>query len=146
MSISDLYPTGLHEQNLAHFASLIRIALHDGKINAKERLLLERLSLRLDISINEFNEILKNPSKYPMVSPVSYDERLEHLFDLTKMLFLDRNPTIDKTSLMGRIAVELGFPAENVRLIVKESIDFFIKEPDADDFKKIIKKANTIKH
>ena len=34
MSISDLYPTGLHEQNLAHFASLVRIALSDEKINS----------------------------------------------------------------------------------------------------------------
>lgn len=146
MSISDLYPTGEHEQNLAHFASLIRIALIDSKINSKEKLLLERLSIRLDISTNEFNEILKNPLKYPMVSPVSYEDRLEHLFDLTRMLFLDRNPTIDKTSMMGRIAVELGFPAENVRQIVKEAIAFFIKEPEVEDFKKIIKKANPLSH
>lgn len=146
MSISDLYPTGLHEQNLAHFASLVRIALSDEKINSKERLLLERLSIRLDISSNEFNEILKDPNKYPLISPVSYDERLEHLFDLPKMMFLDKNPTIDKTSMLGRIAVELGFPAENVRQIVKDAIAFFLKEPELEDFKKVIKKANQIKH
>ncbi|MBI9040806.1 TerB family tellurite resistance protein [Lutibacter sp.] len=146
MSISDLYPTGLHEQNLAHFASLVRIALRDDKINSKERLLLERLSIRLDISTADFNDILKNPLKYPMVSPVSYEDRLEHLFDLAKMMFLDRNPTIDKTSMMGRIAVELGFPAENVRNIVKNATSFFLKEPELEDFKKIIKKSNPISH
>jgi hypothetical protein len=146
MSISDLYPTGLHEQNLAHFASLVRIALRDDKINSKERLLLERLSIRLDISTADFNDILKNPLKYPMVSPVSYEERLEHLFDLTKMMFLDKNPTIDKTSTMDRIAVGLGFPVENAREIVKEAIKFFLEEPDLEDFKEVIKKVNPIKH
>lgn len=145
MSISDLYPTGLHEQNLSHFASIVKLALYDNKIDSKERLLLERLALRLDISKNEFEEILKDPRKYPITSPVSYDERIEHLYDLTKMLFLDKNPTIDKTSTMDRIAVGLGFPAENARVIVKEAVKFFMKEPDVEDFKIVIKKANILK-
>lgn len=145
MSISDLYPTGLHEQNLSHFASIVKLALFDNKIDSKERLLLERLALRLDISKNEFEEILKDPGKYPITSPVSYDERIEHLYDLTKMLFLDKNPTIDKTSTMDRIAVGLGFPPENARAIVKEAVKFFMKEPDVEDFKIVIKKANILK-
>ena len=35
---------------------------------------------------------------------------------------------------------------ENVDKIVKEAINFFLKEPDLEDFKKAIKKVNTIKH
>lgn len=89
MSISDLYPTGLHEQNLSHFAALVRIALRDNQIDSKEKILLERLSLQLDISKAEFQEIMKNPMMYSFVSPVSYEERLEHFFDLSKMLFLE---------------------------------------------------------
>jgi len=146
MSISDLYPTGLHEQNMGHFAAIVKLALFDNKIDAREKLLLERLAIRLDISASEFNEILKNPNKYPIETPISYDERLEHLFDLTKMLFLDKNPTIDKTSMMDRIAVGLGFPVENARGVVKEAIKFFLKEPDVEDFKKAIKKVNPMKH
>ncbi|WP_111706982.1 TerB family tellurite resistance protein [Lutibacter citreus] len=146
MSISDLYPTGLHEQNTGHFGTIVRLALRDDKIDENEYVLLKRLARRLDISKSEFKSILKNPDKYPANPPVSYNERLERLYDLTKMLFLDRNPTIDKTSLMDRIAIELGFPVENVRLIVKESIKFFLKEPDLEDFKAEIKKVNLIKH
>lgn len=146
MSISDLYPTGLHQQNIGHFAAIVRLALLDNKIDAGEHRLLERLASRLDITKSEFDAILKNPNNYPIDSPVSYDERLEHLYDLTKMLFIDKNPTIDKTSMMDRIAVGLGFPIENVREIVKEAVKFFLKEPDIDDFKKVIKKVNQIKH
>jgi len=100
----------------------------------------------LDITKSEFKAIIKNPTKYPINSPFSYEERLEHLYDLTKMMFLDKNPTIDKTSLMDRIAVGLGFPVENARAIVKEAVKFFLKEPDIEDFKKVIKKVNPIKH
>ena len=62
------------------------------------------------------------------------------------MLFLDKNPTIDKTTTMDKIALGLGFPVENVRQIVKEAIKFFLKEPDIEDFKQVIKKVNPIKH
>ncbi|RXP64466.1 TerB family tellurite resistance protein [Lutibacter sp. HS1-25] len=144
MSISDLYPTGFHQQNLAHFASIVKLALFDNKIDSKEKLLLERLAIRLDISNAEFEEILKDPSKYPISSPISYDDRLEHLYDLTRILFLDKNPTIDKTSTMDRVAVGLGFPPENARIVVKEAINFFMKEPDIEDFKKAIKKVNKL--
>jgi len=47
---------------------------------------------------------------------------------------------------MDRIAVGLGFPAENARQIVKEAVKFFLKEPDIEDFKRVIKKVNPIKH
>jgi SpoVK/Ycf46/Vps4 family AAA+-type ATPase len=146
MAISDLYSTGFHQQNIGHFATIVKLALLDNKIDKKELRLLERLASRLDITQNEFNTILKNPSNYPVNPPVSYNDRLERLYDLTKMLFLDRNPTIDKTSIMDRIAVGLGFPLENVREIVKEAIQFFLKEPDLHDFKKVIKNVNPIKH
>lgn len=141
MSISDLYPTGLHEQNLGHFGTIVRLALLDNTIDEEEYKLLKRLAHRLDISKSEFDEILKNPNKHPVNPPVSHEERIERLYDLTKMMFLDKNPTIDKTSIMDRIAVGLGFPVEIARDVVKEAIKFFLIEPDLDDFKKAIKKV-----
>ncbi len=146
MSISDLYPTGLHQQNIGHFAAIVKMALVDGKIDDKELKLLKRLSCSLGIHKDEFKTILKNPDKYPVNPPVSYNDRLERLYDLTRMLFLDKNPTIDKISMMDRIAVGLGFPVENVRKVVKAAIKFFLKEPNFEDFKKKIKKANPIQH
>jgi hypothetical protein len=145
MAISDLYPTGLHEQNVGHFATIVRLALRDDKIDEDEHKLLKRLAKRLDITKSEFITILKNPEKYPVNPSVSYDERLERLYDLTKMMFVDKNPTIDKSSIMDRIAVGLGFPVENVREVVKAAMDFFLKEPDIEDFKAVIKKVNPSK-
>ena len=146
MPNSEFFLTGLHHQNVGHFAAIVRLALIDHKIDSDEYRLLKRLAVRLDITKIEFEKILKNPQNYPLDSPVSYDERLEHLYDLTKMLFLDKNPTIDKTSTMDRIAVGLGFHIDNVRDVVKEAIKFFLKEPDIEDFKKAIKKVNPINH
>jgi len=145
MSISDLFPTGKHKQNVGHFACIVRLALRDNNIDNNEYKLLKRLSVRLDISENEFKSILKNPEKYPINPPVSYEERLERLYDLTKMLFLDKNPTIDKTSTMDRVAVGLGFSAKNAREVVREAARFFLQEPDIEEFKKAIKSVNALK-
>lgn len=134
----------MHEQNIGHFATIVRLALLDNTIDSDEYKLLKRLAQRLDISKAEFKEILKNPESYPVNPPVSYDDRLERLYDLTKMMFLDKNPTIDKTSIMDRIAVGLGFPVEIARDVVKEAIAFFLIDPDIDDFKTAIKKVHPI--
>ena len=142
MTISDLFSTGLHKQNTGHYATIVRLALLDGIISKKELKLLKKLAKRLDISKSECKEILKNPSKFPVNPPVSYDERLERLYDLTRMLFMDRNPTIDKVSMMNRISIGLGFPVESAVNIVQSSIKFFLKEPDIEDFKKAIKASN----
>ncbi|MGV6845835.1 MAG: TerB family tellurite resistance protein [Lutibacter sp.] len=146
MTISDLYPTGLHERNVGHFAAIVKLALIDGKIDDKELALLKRLACSLGIAKHEFKTIVKNPNLFPVNPPVKYEERIERLYDLTKMMFLDKNPTIDKVSMMDRIAVGLGFPVENARVVVQEAIHFFMKEPDFEDFKIKIKKANIIKH
>jgi hypothetical protein len=141
MSISELFPTGLHEQNIGHYATIVRLALLDEKIDENELKLLKKLAKSLDISKEEYKAILKNPLKYPVTPPISYDDRLERLFDLTRMLFMDRNPTIDKVSMMNRIAIGLGFPLETAIKTVQASINFFLKEPDVEDFKKAIKSS-----
>ena len=119
MSISDLYPTGLHQQNIGHFATIVRLALLDNKINSEEHKLLKRLARRLDITKGEFKMILKNPESYPVNPPVSYDQRLACLYDLTKMMFLDKNPTIDKTSIIQTLALQ-----EKIDFIEMNSSDY----------------------
>lgn len=142
MTISELFPTGLHEQNIGHYATIVRLALLDTTIDENELKLLKKLAKRLDISKEERKAILKNPNSYPVNPPVSYEDRLERLYDLTRMLFIDRNPTIDKVSMMNRIAIGLGFPVETVVNIVQTAIKFFLKEPDVEDFKKTIRSLN----
>ena len=124
----------------------MRLSLLDKKIDKNEHKLLKILAKRLDISKSEYKTMIKNPDIYPVNPPVSYEERLERLYDLTRMMFLDKNPTSDKTSIMDRIAVGLGVPIENAKKVVKEAITFFVKDPDFEDFKKAIKKVNPIKH
>lgn len=142
MAISDIYSTGLHKRNIGHFANIVKLALLDEKIDLKEHNLLKKLALRLDIRKDEFEAILKDPDIYPVNPPVSYNERIERLYNLTRMLFLDKSPLDEKVKILNKIAVGLGFPIEKSKSVVNAAIKFFSKDPDIEDFKIKIKAIN----
>ena len=58
MPILDLYEHGDHKKNLAHFATLASLAAVDGEINPKEMAVLEKFAFKLNISEEEFKEVI----------------------------------------------------------------------------------------
>jgi hypothetical protein len=139
MVISDIYSTGLHQRNIGHFANIVKLALLDKKIDLEEHILLKKLAYNLDIDRDEFKAILKNPNKFPVNPPVSYSERIERLYNLTRMLFLAKSSLREKRVILNRVAIGLGFPIENSKKIVEVAVKFFAKEPDIEEFKAQIK-------
>ncbi|CAL2074826.1 TerB family tellurite resistance protein [Tenacibaculum finnmarkense genomovar finnmarkense] len=144
MSISDLYSTGKHKQEIGHFASVVKIAKTDGTISEKEQQLLERVAKKLNIDQTEYTAVLKSPEKYPVNPPVSYDERIERLYRLTKMVFADEHVDKKEVTLMQKIAVALQFPTDNVEKVCDEAIHLINNDNDLEDFTTAIKKVNTI--
>jgi len=144
MSISDLYSSGAHKRDLGHFANIVKLALADGIITEGEQRLLDRMSTRLDISEEDYKAILKNPERYPMNPPVGYDKRIERLYNLTKMIFIDNEVVGDEAQVMRKVAVGLGFPTDNVEKVVDEAIHLAMNDNDLEDFTKAIKSVNKI--
>ncbi|CAM1334357.1 TerB family tellurite resistance protein [Tenacibaculum aestuariivivum] len=144
MSISDLYSTGKHKQEIGHFANVVRIAKTDGIISEGEQKLLDRAAKRLNIDATEYEAILKNPEKYPVNPPAGYDDRIERLYLLTKMVFADNRIDKKEVSLMQKIAVALQFPSDNVEKVCDEAIYLIMSDNDLDDFTAAIKKVNAI--
>ena len=81
MSISDLYSSGKHKQEIGHFASVVKIAITDDVITEGEQKLLNRAARKLNISETEYEKILKNPDAFPVNPPAGYDESIERLFN-----------------------------------------------------------------
>ncbi len=144
MSISDYNLSGAQKRNLDHFASIVRLALSDNVIAEEEKDLLRRIAKRLHILEDKYNEILKNPTDYPVDAPQSYDERIEHLFDLTKMMFVDGKVANEEVNVLKKVSIGLGFPIKNVEKIVNKAIDLFEKDCDLECFSEAIKKVNRI--
>ena len=142
MSISDLYASGTHKENVSHFANLVRLALVDDVIKNGERKLLNRLAKGLGIAKHEYKDIIKNLQNYPIAPPISYDERIERLYNLTKMILVDNEISKRQVSLLQRIAIGLGFLKNSLKKVNYEAIRLVMNDADLDDFTKAIKKAN----
>jgi len=142
MSISDLYSSGKHKGDLGHFASVVKIAKIDHVISEGEHKLLDRVARNINISDEEYAKILKDPTKYPMNPPVSYNERIERLYQLTKMILADNEVSKDEVSLMRKVAVGLHFSIDNAEKVCDEAIFLVMNDNDVEDFTKAIKKVN----
>ncbi|MGY8915033.1 MAG: TerB family tellurite resistance protein, partial [Flavobacteriales bacterium] len=89
MSFVDLYDNSEHRKNLAHFAAIATLAAVDGEVNPEEVILLNRFAQKLDITELEYKEIMSKPTIYPIDPPTSSERRLERLYDLFKIIFVD---------------------------------------------------------
>lgn len=144
MSISDLYSSGKHKQEIGHFASIVKLAKDDGIITEGEQKLLDKSAKRLNISEEEYKAILKNPEKYPVNPPISYDERIERLYRLAKMVLADGIADSHEVQLMRKIAVGLHFSDDNTEKVCDEAIHLILNNNDLDDFTDAIKQVNSI--
>lgn len=143
MSISELYSSGFRQRNRDHFAAIVRVALSDGEISVEEKAFLERLAKNLDVSEAELKKVMKDPSQYPINPPVSYEARLERLYDIARMIQADLITDDDEVRIMERLCIGLGFPTGNVKAVTGKAMELLRLRADLDTFKEEIRKINT---
>ncbi len=134
MSISDLFDSEFKTRNKGHFSAIVRVALADGTIEPQEKVFLDRLASKLDIDENEYIEILENPMKYPINPPYLYTQRLERLYDLSRMVHIDHQLGDKQDIMLRRFALALGFTPGNVNYIVDKALSLIDKHVDLDTF------------
>ena len=142
MSISDLYDSGFRKRNNDHFAAIVRVAMSDDVITDTEKEFLDRLARNLDISDADYKTILKDYKSHPINPPVSYDNRLERLFDLTRMVWADGVKEDAQVSLLRKFCVGLGFHAVNVKYVTDKALELIRNNTDLEEFKYGIKNMN----
>lgn len=134
MSISDLFDSEFKARNKGHFSAIVRVALADGTVSAEEKTFLNKLATKLDISASEYEEILENPLKYPINPPYLYSQRLERLYDLTRMVHVDHQLGDKQDILLRKFGMALGFTPSNVNYIVNKALSLIDKKVDFDTF------------
>lgn len=134
MSISDLFDSEFKARNRGHFAAIVRVATADGDMSKEARAFLDKLAIKLEISKDEYEEILENPLKYPINAPSVYIHRLERLYDLSRMVFVDHVLGPKQKDLLAKFALALGFTPGNVKLIVEKALSLLVLNVDLDTF------------
>lgn len=134
MSFSDLFDSGFKNRNKGHFSAIVRVALSDGNITSEELEFINRLAKNLEISKEEYEEIMENPLKYPINPPYLYIHRLERLYDLARMVYADQVLGPKQKELLIKFAMALGFTPGNVNYIVDKALSLLILHVDLDTF------------
>ncbi|MFD2892004.1 TerB family tellurite resistance protein [Flavobacterium chuncheonense] len=134
MSFSDLFDNEFKNRNKGHFAAIVRVALSDGEITSEEKDFLDKLAIRLEISNEEYEEILENPAKYPVNPPVLHVHRLERLYDLARMVYADHILGPKQKQILTRFTLALGFTPSNAGYIVDKALSLLVLNVDLDTF------------
>jgi|SRR6218665_428897 len=134
MSISDLFDSEFKSRNKGHFSAIVRVAIADGDMSAEEKEFLDKLAIRLEISPAEYVEILDNPLKYPINPPYLHTQRLERLYDLSRMVYADHILGPKQKEILTKFALALGFTPGNVSFIVDKAMSLLMLNVDLDSF------------
>lgn len=134
MSISDLFDSEFKSRNKSHFSAIVRVAIADGDMSREEKEFLDKLAIRLEISASEYEEILENPLKYPINPPYLHSQRLERLFDLSRMVYADHVLGPKQKEILTKFALALGFTPGNVPLIIDKALSLLVMDVDLDTF------------
>ena len=134
MSISDLFDSEFKARNKGHFSAIVRVAIADGDMTGEEKQFLDRLKRQLEISDEEYEEILENPTKYPINPPTLYVQRLERLYDLARMVYADHVLGPKQKEILTKFCLALGFTPGNVSYIVDKALSLLILHVDLDAF------------
>ncbi len=138
MTFKDLYQSGAHKRNLGHFASIANMASVDGALGEEEEKMLKRFARKLDIAAEEYEEVLKNPGKYPINPPNDADTRLERMHDLFEMIFADNEIDDEERSLIEKYAIGLGYTEELANKLIKRSIAIYQGGLDLEDYRYLL--------
>lgn len=134
MSFSDLFDSEFKSRNKGHFSAIVRVAIADGDLSHEEKEFLDKLAVRLEISAAEYEEILENPSKYPINAPYLHTQRLERLYDLSRMVYADHILGPKQKEILTKFALALGFTPGNVSFIVDKAMSLLMLNVDLDSF------------
>ena len=134
MSFSDLYTPGFKSRNRDHFAAIIKIALADGIISKEEEAFINRTAINLEIEDSEVVEIKANIDSYLINPPVSEQNRLERLYDLSRMVFADNIADESEKNLLKRLVIGLGFTVDKVDQVIEKSFSEISKGSDEEEF------------
>ena len=140
MSFTSLFESGERSRNVSHFAAILRMALVDGEFSDQEKQLLSRFARKLDITDEQFKDIMKHPSNYPLNPPNNADDRLDRMLDLFKMIFADNEMDDDEHRLVERYAIALGYTEKLAEKLIRRSVEIFQGGLDLEDYRYLLNK------
>lgn len=122
-TIAQLFESGGQSADKGHFNNLVMLARVDGKIDEAEIKLLTRIAQRLSLTSEQVKEIIEHSDQYPMVPPVSREERYERFISFVQMMLVDGEVEASEKKLIDKYGIALGFKTEGLNEKFKTVVD-----------------------
>jgi len=145
MGIIDAYENAEFKNKISVLATLIKLSLADGVLDENEMKVIEKLAREYGLlDPDDLQYIIKNYEKYSLEPTYDYDERIEQLYYLTKIIYADGRIDKNELKILKNAIVALGFPPKNVDEIYETAIGLIVDDTDLDEFTAKIKKVNKL--
>ena len=140
MAISDSNSKKAHQEKVSHLANIVRLAKVDEVVTQEEQEFLDRLAKRLEIEKEAYHKIFKNPEVYSIKELFfNDDDRIERLYNLTDVIFIDGEIVSVEVDLLQKIAIDLGFSTTMIEKICDKAIHLIINNYSKEVFIKKLK-------
>lgn len=114
-TIAQVYESGGQSANKGIFSNLVTLTRVDGNVADEEIALLNKIARRLSLTSEQANEIILHPESYPMVPPISQEERFARYIQFIQMTFVDGVVDEQEEKLIAKYGIALGFKDEEAR-------------------------------
>jgi hypothetical protein len=129
-----------YKKKLEHLSDLVMLSMADNVISHDEQLFLDDYANYLEITKEEYQDVLLNPDRYQYNIPLTEDERIEQLYYLVKFSFSDGEILSVEVTIMEKIALDLGFGKERMDKLIRKAIHLVINNYKIEKFSKKITK------
>lgn len=124
-TIAQIFESGERSAHKGLFNNLVMLARVDGEVAASEQNLLKRIAKRLALTDEQVAEIMEHPGSYPMVPPVSKEERYDRFIQFVEMICIDGVIDPAEEKLANKYGIALGFESEEIEGIESTVIEHF---------------------
>ncbi len=145
MGIIDAFANAEFRNRISVLATLIKLSFADGVIDENEMKIIGKVARDYGLlDPDDLAEIIKNYEKYSLEPTYNYDERIEQLYHLAKIIYADGKIDKNELKIFKKAIVALGFPPQNVDVIYETAVGLIVDDTDLETFTKAIKKVNKL--
>ncbi len=139
MSIFDAIGNAEYKQHLSLLATLIKMSAVDGKIDDAEWKIIEKVAEKYGFDEEALKYLKKNYENYSLDTPFSLEERIQQLYDLTRLAFADGHLEFKELRLLLRSVLGLGFPPDKAESVFEAAVNSVKNNEPKEKFFAVIK-------
>lgn len=132
-TLAQLFESGDQKGRQGHFRNLVMLARIDGKIDGAESALLGRMARRLSLTDDQVKEICEHEEDYPMVPPVSREDRYERFIRFVQMVLIDGSVSREEKDIVVKYGVALGMDENKVADQFDQVVMMWLNGMDAQE-------------